>query len=79
MRCAREHFRIVWAALTLLREVGGRAAVVRVVHVSGTIKKVERAAVARAQADIARVRGEGGDGGGGVVMDAEDEEWGMEE
>ena len=51
----RDHCRLVWAALTYLREVKGRACVVRVVHISGTIKKAEITAVRRAKRDIALV------------------------
>jgi ribonuclease P/MRP protein subunit POP5 len=52
VRVGREHYRLVWAALTYVREIKGRPCVLRVVHVSGTIKKAELEAVRRAKADI---------------------------
>jgi hypothetical protein len=59
VRVARENYRMVWAALTYLREIQGRPVVVRVVRVSGTIKKAEMEAVRRAKVDIERMRGLG--------------------
>ena len=41
VRVAREHYRMVWAALTFIRELGGRECVITVRRVSGTIKKAE--------------------------------------
>lgn len=35
IRVSREHYRTLWAALTLLRKVGGHECIARVVHVSG--------------------------------------------
>ncbi|KAA8894246.1 ribonucleases P/MRP protein subunit POP5, partial [Sphaerosporella brunnea] len=52
VRVGREHYRLVWAALTYVREIKGRPCVLRVVHVSGTIKKAELEAVRRAKRDI---------------------------
>ncbi|GAA6060865.1 hypothetical protein JCM10212_006245 [Sporobolomyces blumeae] len=52
LRVSREHYRTLWAALTLLRRVGGREVVVRVVHVSGTIRKVQHAAIALDRREI---------------------------
>ncbi|GAA5854909.1 hypothetical protein JCM9279_000195 [Rhodotorula babjevae] len=46
LRVSREHHRTLWAALTLLRKVGGVECVARVVHVSGTIRKTQHAAMA---------------------------------
>ena len=37
IRVAREHYRTLWAALTLLRKVGGHECIARVVHVSGKL------------------------------------------
>lgn len=54
IRVSREHYRIVWAALTLIRELKGQEVVVRVVRVSGTIKKAEKEAIRRAKSDIER-------------------------
>ena len=41
VRVSREHYRIVWAALTFIRELGGRECLITVRRVSGTIKKAE--------------------------------------
>lgn len=54
LQCSREHYRLVWAALTMIDRVPtkggpGKPCVVRVVRVSGTIKKVEQEAVRRAR------------------------------
>ncbi|GAA5879055.1 hypothetical protein JCM1840_003855 [Sporobolomyces johnsonii] len=45
LRVSREHYRTLWAALTLLRRVGGHEVVARVVHASGTIRKTQHAAI----------------------------------
>lgn len=72
IRVAREHYRTVWAAMTFVRELHGRPVVVRVVKISGTIKRVEMEAIRRDREDIKRAKllgdgggGEGGGGGGG--------------
>ncbi|BGP27987.1 ribonuclease P/MRP protein subunit POP5 [Rhodotorula toruloides] len=52
IRVSREHFRTLWAALTLLRRVGGQECVARVVHVSGTIRKTQHAAIAHDRTQI---------------------------
>ena len=52
LRVSRAHYRLVWAALTFMNRVpvrNGKACTFRVVHVSGTIRKVEEAAVRRAR------------------------------
>ena len=63
IRCPRAQFRLVWAALTFLSVLpaatrGGPAVqcVVRVVRVSGTIRKAEEAAIRRARMDIVRLK-----------------------
>lgn len=42
VRILRDHFRIVWAALTFIREIEGRECIVTVQRVSGTVKKAEQ-------------------------------------
>lgn len=42
VRISRDHFRLLWAALTLIRSINGEACIVTVDHVSGTMKKVEQ-------------------------------------
>jgi ribonuclease P/MRP protein subunit POP5 len=61
---SRAHYRLVWAALTFMTAVptgngqSGRSCVFRVVHVSGTIRKVEEEAIRRARVFIGAARGE---------------------
>ncbi|KAF3767783.1 hypothetical protein M406DRAFT_224415, partial [Cryphonectria parasitica EP155] len=52
LQCSRDHYRLVWAALTMMDRVPtkrgpGSPCVFQVVRVSGTIKKVEQEAVRR--------------------------------
>ena len=57
----REHFRLVWAALTFMTQVpvkDGKPCIFSVVHVSGTIRKVEEEAIRRAKALILATRDE---------------------
>lgn len=58
VRVGREQYRLVWAALTMIKEIRGRPCVIRVVHVSGTIKKAELVAVGRAGDDVDQVLAE---------------------
>ena len=41
IRVAREHYRIVWAAMTFISEILGQPVVFAVQRVSGTIRKAE--------------------------------------
>lgn len=45
IRVARQHYRLLWGAITMLRSVDGVAVLPRVVAVSGTIKKLQSAAI----------------------------------
>ncbi|KAI9204495.1 Rpp14/Pop5 family-domain-containing protein [Polychytrium aggregatum] len=45
VRTGRDDFRMVWAALTFINQIRGRDCIIRVVHVGGTISKVQRAAI----------------------------------
>ena len=54
IRIAREQAPIVQGALTHLRQIKGSSVVVRVTHVSGTMKKCEQRAVAIRRAEIVR-------------------------
>jgi ribonuclease P/MRP protein subunit POP5 len=82
VRCPRAHYRLAWAALTFVTELpaarkgpaAGEKCVLRVVRVSGTIKKVEEEVVRRARRMISAVQG--GNGSGvtlQAVLGAEDE------
>jgi ribonuclease P/MRP protein subunit POP5 len=63
IRCPRAHFRLVWAALTCTERLPGArrgedgvSCVIRVVRVSGTIKKAEEDVVRRARREIVRAK-----------------------
>lgn len=63
LQCSREHYRLVWAALTMMKHVPtkqgpGLPCIFRVVRVSGTIKKVEEEAIRRARQLILAARDE---------------------
>ena len=65
VRVARDHYRIVWAALAFITEVpnAGKApkrCVMRVVRVSGTVRKAEEEAIRRARMAILKAKGEMG-------------------
>ncbi|KAG0635174.1 Rpp14/Pop5 family-domain-containing protein [Tuber brumale] len=74
IKVSRAHYRMLWAALTFMKEVMGRGAVVSVVKVSGTIKKVQIEATRRAKEGIRRAQGVGGEGVGLDVMDILDDD-----
>ncbi|RKP06510.1 Rpp14/Pop5 family-domain-containing protein [Thamnocephalis sphaerospora] len=46
IRAPRDHFRLVWAALTFMRKVHNRPCVIRVIHTSGTIRSAQSRAIA---------------------------------
>ena len=59
VRTSRTHYRLVWAALTLMDRLpvaDGSACVFRVAHVSGTIRKAEEEAIKRARQLILEAR-----------------------
>ncbi|KAM3424043.1 hypothetical protein BST61_g11406 [Cercospora zeina] len=59
VRVAREHYRLVWAALSFVTKLPkplDQPCVVQVVRVSGTIKKVEEEAIRRARLVILRAQ-----------------------
>ena len=62
VRCPRQHFRLVWAALTYMTEVPGsrgspsKRCVVHVVRVSGTIRKSEEELMRRSRREIIRAK-----------------------
>ncbi|RSH77774.1 uncharacterized protein EHS24_002833 [Apiotrichum porosum] len=45
LRIARPHYRVIWAALTLCTNINGVPVLPRVIAVSGTIKKLQSAAI----------------------------------
>lgn len=83
VRCPRSSYRLVWAGLTFVgslsgaRRGGGRSVeqigcMIRVVRVSGTIRKAEEEAVRRARREIVSVMmtdHEGGDGSEKAELD----------
>jgi len=54
IRVARDPYRIAWGAVTLLSSIDGKKYIPNVVHVSGTIKHVQLAAVEHNRKVIAR-------------------------
>lgn len=59
VKTSRTHYRLVWAALTLMDHIpvpDGPACAFRVVHVSGTIRKAEQEAIKRARKLILQAR-----------------------
>jgi ribonuclease P/MRP protein subunit POP5 len=64
LRVSRDHYRIAWAALSLMTSVpvkDGKSCVFRVVRVSGTIKKAEEEAIRRAREMILKAMREAGE------------------
>ncbi|KAJ6258735.1 hypothetical protein Dda_6787 [Drechslerella dactyloides] len=58
LRITRPNYRTLWASLTFLRELAGHPVVIKVVRISGTIRKAEVEAVKLAEDTIRRVRRE---------------------
>ncbi|KAB8297876.1 hypothetical protein EYC80_001669 [Monilinia laxa] len=59
LRVSRAHYRVVWAALSLMNSLpikNGKNCVFRVVRVSGTIRKAEEEAIRRAREMILKAR-----------------------
>ncbi|KAK6345937.1 hypothetical protein TWF730_010276 [Orbilia blumenaviensis] len=58
LRITRDNYRTLWAALTYINEFHGQPAVIKVIRVSGTIRKAEHEAVKVAEEAIRRVKKE---------------------
>ncbi|TFK34567.1 hypothetical protein BDQ12DRAFT_726795 [Crucibulum laeve] len=56
IRVAREHHKIAWGALTMLTVIDGLRYIPNVVHLSGTIKHAQLAAIAHNREVVARYR-----------------------
>ncbi|KAH6901214.1 hypothetical protein BKA70DRAFT_690788 [Coprinopsis sp. MPI-PUGE-AT-0042] len=56
VRVSRENHKIAWAGLTMLSEVGGSRYIPNVVHLSGTIKHCQLAAIEHNRVVVARYR-----------------------
>ena len=56
VRIARDCYRIVWAALTFIRDLAGRECVITVRRVSGTIKKAEEEILRRDRSALKAVK-----------------------
>lgn len=66
IRCPRDHYEMVWAALTYITRLPKPAdlpVVVRVIRVSGTIKKAEEEVIRRSKAIVKRAKAWEGNGG----------------
>ncbi|KLJ07202.1 ribonuclease P/MRP protein subunit POP5 [Blastomyces silverae] len=81
IRCPRASYRLVWSALTYMSRIppassrSGKPAVMqpdcvfRVVRVSGTMRKAEEEAIARARREVVRMRMRGEEAVGGGVLE----------
>ncbi|PPJ59966.1 hypothetical protein CBER1_11035 [Cercospora berteroae] len=81
VRVAREHYRLVWAALsfaTRLPKPLDQPCVIQVVRVSGTIKKAEEEAIRRARLVILRAQKSKNGPNAALLGTAGDDEDGME-
>lgn len=56
IRVARDHHRIAWGALTLLTGIEGSRYIPNVIHLSGTIKHAQLAAISHNREVVARYR-----------------------
>lgn len=65
IRVSRDHFRLAWAALSYITHIGSTNVIVRVMRVSGTIKKCEQEAIRRNKVLMADVEREGKEAVGG--------------
>ncbi|KAJ3108754.1 hypothetical protein HDU97_000154 [Phlyctochytrium planicorne] len=45
VRVARDHVKLLWAAISFVSQIKGRKCLLRVVHVGGTIKQVQKQAI----------------------------------
>jgi len=53
VRSARDHYRMVWTAMTFATRIKGRAVTFRSLHVSGTIRSCQQAAIRHTRAVLA--------------------------
>ncbi|KAG7092913.1 hypothetical protein E1B28_009218 [Marasmius oreades] len=60
VRVARDHHKIAWGAVTLLKSIEGVKVLPNVIHVSGTIKHAQLAAIEHNRIVIARYRAQAG-------------------
>ncbi|KAI0046982.1 hypothetical protein FA95DRAFT_1519536, partial [Auriscalpium vulgare] len=60
IRVARDPYRVAWGALTLLSSVEGHRIIPNVLHVSGTIKHAQLAAIEHNRVAVARFRAKAG-------------------
>ncbi|KAF9261405.1 hypothetical protein L218DRAFT_961414 [Marasmius fiardii PR-910] len=60
VRVARDHHKIAWGAVTLLKSIEGVGVLPNVIHISGTIKHAQLAAIEHNRIVIARYRAQAG-------------------
>lgn len=66
IRVSRDHYRLVWGALSFVTKLPRpveQSCVIQVVRVSGTIRKAEEEAIRRAKASIMKAQRQKGDSG----------------
>ncbi|THU84214.1 hypothetical protein K435DRAFT_870508 [Dendrothele bispora CBS 962.96] len=56
IRVARDHHKIAWGAVTMLRSIEGVGCIPHVIHVSGTIKHAQLAAIEHNRVVVGRYR-----------------------
>ncbi|CAG8459933.1 14473_t:CDS:2 [Ambispora leptoticha] len=56
LRVSRDHYRLIWGALTFINEIRGRRCLVHVLHVGGTIKKCQLACIQHDREQILKRR-----------------------
>ncbi|KAG8954404.1 hypothetical protein FRC04_011731 [Tulasnella sp. 424] len=56
IRVARDHHRIAWGAITLITELRNQPCIPHVIHVSGTLKKVQLAAIQYNRVLVAKLK-----------------------
>ncbi|KAJ8088223.1 RNA-binding protein pop5 [Marasmius tenuissimus] len=60
VRVARDHHKIAWGAVTMLKSIEGVRVLPNVIHVSGTIKHAQLAAIEHNRIVVARYRAQAG-------------------
>lgn len=56
IRVARDHHRIAWAAVTLIKKLQDKPCIPNVIHVSGTIKHAQKEAIVFNRVSVAKLR-----------------------
>ncbi|KIJ27355.1 hypothetical protein M422DRAFT_236159 [Sphaerobolus stellatus SS14] len=71
IRVARDHHRVAWGAMTLLTSINGREHIPHIIHLAGTIKQAQLAAIKYNREIIARYRSHAADRGKSLTKPGE--------